>query len=52
LRGKYAAPTSIREGLSRDPNKKIIVKIIRMLILNQNGIVVQQLRHYNHLQDL
>lgn len=40
LRAKYQAPSSLREGLSKDPNKRVIILIIRMLILNQNGIAL------------
>ena len=40
LRTKYQAPSSLKEGLSKDPNKSVIVLIIRMLILNPNGIAL------------
>jgi hypothetical protein len=40
LRAKYQAPSSLKEGLSKDPNKSVIVLIIRMLILNPNGIAL------------
>ena len=52
LRSKYQAPSSLKEGLSKDPNKRVIVLIIRMLILNPNGIALSQLSSHNLLNDL
>jgi hypothetical protein len=40
LREKYQPPVQIRDGLARDPNRKLIVRIIRVLLLNQNGVVL------------
>ena len=40
LRSKHqSANSSLREGLSKHPNKKLVAEIIHTLLLNSNGIV-------------
>ena len=41
LRSKYqSANSTMREGLSKHPNKKLVAEIIRTLLLNPNGIII------------
>jgi hypothetical protein len=41
LRSKYqSANSTMREGLSKHPNKKLVAEIIRTLLLNSNGIII------------
>jgi len=53
LRSKYQPGNeSMRLGLSKHPNKKLVAEIIRMLLTNYNGIASSQLRIMNFLPDL